>query len=106
MRLQKASEISSELRQRRSSKTSLNLHAGDEGASQKLSVMSQNDATSLADSDDSDTGSGTDYNDDDICAVKKDHGFRHVKGQPGMYYKVFKISIPVQCDPVSSGYYH
>ena len=43
----------------------------------------------MAFSDESDTGSGTDYNDDDVCIVKKDPGFRKVKGQEGMYYKVF-----------------
>lgn len=33
-------------------------------------------------------GSGTDYSDDEVLMLKKDDGFKPVKGQPGMYYKV------------------
>ena len=40
-------------------------------------------------------GSGTDYSEDEILVLKKDDGFRPVKGQPGMYYKV---SLPVTFD--------
>ena len=39
----------------------------------------------LSDDDDS---SGTDYDDNEIYALKKDDGFKAVKGQPGMFYKV------------------
>ena len=46
------------------------------------------DERSIAFSDETDTGSGTDYNDDDVYNVKKDNGFKRVKDQPGMYYKV------------------
>lgn len=38
--------------------------------------------------DASSDGSGTDYSDDEVLMLKKDDGFRPVKGQPGMYYKV------------------
>jgi len=38
--------------------------------------------------DASSEGSGTDYSDDEVLMLKKDDGFRPVKGQPGMYYKV------------------
>ncbi|XP_078356558.1 uncharacterized protein LOC144641416, partial [Oculina patagonica] len=37
--------------------------------------------------DASSEGSGTDYSDDEVLMLKKDDGFRPVKGQPGMYYK-------------------
>lgn len=37
--------------------------------------------------DASSDGSGTDYSDDEVLMLKKDDGFRPVKGQPGMYYK-------------------
>ena len=33
-------------------------------------------------------GSGTDYSDDEVLMLKKDDGFKPVKGQPGMFYKV------------------
>ncbi|EDO30431.1 predicted protein, partial [Nematostella vectensis] len=32
-------------------------------------------------------GSGTDYSDDEVLMLKKDDGFKPVKGQPGMFYK-------------------
>ena len=41
----------------------------------------------LSDDDDGDS-SGTDYDEDDIYALKKNEGFKPVKGQPGMFYKV------------------
>lgn len=41
--------------------------------------------------DASSEGSGTDYSDDEVLMLKKDDGFRPVKGQPGMYYKVCDI---------------
>ena len=42
--------------------------------------------------DASSEGSGTDYSEDEILVLKKDDGFRPVKGQPGMYYKVIRFS--------------
>ena len=42
--------------------------------------------------DASSEGSGTDYSEDEILVLKKDDGFRPVKGQPGMYYKVIIFS--------------
>ena len=100
-KLQKASEISDELRQRRISHASVSLQPTDDASHRKLSMTSVSgrasrksiDERSLAFSDDSDTGSGTDYNDDDVCVVKKDDGFRRIKGQPGMYYKVIWQSL-------------
>lgn len=90
MKLQKAADISSELRQRRSSRSSGKFQPADDAASRKLSAFGSR--RSMAFSDESDTGSGTDYNDDDVCIVKKDPGFRKVKGQEGMYYKVIFLS--------------
>ena len=42
-------------------------------------------------SDDEGNSSGTDYDEDDIYALKKTEGFKPVKGQPGMFYKVFSF---------------
>ena len=41
----------------------------------------------LSDDDDGHS-SGTDYDENDIYAVKKTEDFKLVKGQPGMFYKV------------------
>ena len=92
--LQKANEISTELRQRRTSRTSITFQPLDDTASRKLSAFGSRRSVgerSFAYSDDTDSGSGTDYNDDDVCIVKKDFGFRKVNGQPGMYYKVSSL---------------
>ena len=96
MKLQKASEISSELRQRRTSRTSrtsISIQPAEDSISRKLPVYGSRrsvDERSIAFSDETDTGSGTDYNDDDVYNVKKDNGFKRVKDQPGMYYKVYR----------------
>lgn len=37
---------------------------------------------------DDENSSGTDYDEEDIYALKKTEGFKPVKGQPGMFYKV------------------
>lgn len=42
----------------------------------------------LSDDDDDANSSGTDYDDQDIYALKKTDHFKPVKGQPGMFYKV------------------
>ena len=47
--------------------------------------------------DASSEGSGTDYSDDEVLMLKKDDGFRPVKGQPGMYYKVHNKQIFILC---------
>ena len=94
MKLQKAADISTELRQRRPSRTSVTFQPADDTISRKISVTGSRKSISdrsMAFSDDSDSGSGTDYNDDDVCVVKKDPGFRRVKGQEGMYFKVVVV---------------
>ncbi|KAK3743337.1 hypothetical protein QZH41_013912, partial [Actinostola sp. cb2023] len=40
-----------------------------------------------AEADASSDGSGTDYSDDEVLMLKKNDGFKPVKGQPGMFYK-------------------
>ncbi|XP_057308593.1 uncharacterized protein LOC130646936 [Hydractinia symbiolongicarpus] len=42
----------------------------------------------LSDDDDDGDSSGTDYGEHDILALKKNEGFKPVKGQPGMFYKI------------------
>lgn len=37
---------------------------------------------------DDENSSGTDYDEDDIYTLKRTEGFKPVKGQPGMFYKV------------------
>lgn len=37
---------------------------------------------------DDENSSGTDYDENDIYTLKKTEGFKPVKGQPGMFYKV------------------
>ena len=65
--------------------------------------------------DASSEGSGTDYSDDEVLMLKKDDGFRPVKGQPGMYYKVrypfrflcsFYIFIIQNCLQLSPRFFH
>lgn len=65
------------LRQRRSSASSRRM-------SRPVTMHTSRRAAEDASSD----GSGTDYSDDEVLMLKKDDGFRPVKGQPGMYYKV------------------
>ncbi|XP_068706194.1 uncharacterized protein [Montipora foliosa] len=74
------------LRQRRSS------YGGDQRrASATSRRMSRPVTTHMSrkavEIDASSDGSGTDYSDDEVLMLKKDDGFRPVKGQPGMYYK-------------------
>jgi len=91
MKLQKAADISTELKQRRTSNTSVSLQPADDPPSRKLSATGSRRSyggRSMALTDDSDSASGTDYDDDDVCIVKKDLGFRRVKGHDGMYFKV------------------
>lgn len=49
----------------------------------------------LSDDDDDGDSSGTDYGEHDILALKKNEGFKPVKGQPGMFYKVYKSAFIV-----------
>lgn len=73
------------LRQRRSSASSRRLSR----------PVTTHTSRRAAEGDASSDGSGTDYSDDEVLMLKKDDGFRPVKGQPGMYYKVC-ISISVE----------
>lgn len=50
--------------------------------------MTVNMSRKAVEMDASSEGSGTDYSDDEVLMLKKDDGFKPVKGQPGMYYKV------------------
>lgn len=75
------------LRQRRSS------YGGDQrrasATSRRMSrPLSMHMSRKAVEVDASSDGSGTDYSDDEVLMLKKDDGFRPVKGQPGMYYKV------------------
>ncbi|CAH3160843.1 unnamed protein product [Porites lobata] len=65
------------LRQRRSSASSRRLSR----------PVTTHTSRRAAEGDASSDGSGTDYSDDEVLMLKKDDGFRPVKGQPGMYYK-------------------
>lgn len=74
------------LRQRRTS------YGGDQrrssGASRRMSrPVTTQMSRKAVEIDASSDGSGTDYSDDEVLMLKKDDGFRPVKGQPGMYYK-------------------
>jgi len=75
------------LRQRRTS------YEGDQrrasAASRRMSrPVTMHMSRKAVEVDASSDGSGTDYSDDEVLMLKKDDGFRPVKGQPGMYYKV------------------
>ena len=98
MKLQKAADISTELRQRRTSNTSrASIQVADDPPSRKLSATGSRKSyggRSMALTDDSDSASGTDYDDDDVCVVKKDLGFRRVKDHEGMYFKVTAVPYP------------
>lgn len=81
------------LRQRRTS------YGGDQRRSSSASRrMSRPVTTQMSrkavEIDASSDGSGTDYSDDEVLMLKKDDGFRPVKGQPGMYYKVCFSTLP------------
>ena len=69
------------LRQRRSSASSRRLSR----------PVTTHTSRRAAEGDASSDGSGTDYSDDEVLMLKKDDGFRPVKGQPGMYYKVCTV---------------
>lgn len=75
------------LRQRRTSNVDLRRGSAvsQRRASRPVTMHMSRKAVEI---DASSEGSGTDYSDDEVLMLKKDDGFRPVKGQPGMYYKV------------------
>lgn len=77
----------SNLRQRRTSNVDLRRGSAvsQRRASRPVTMHMSRKAVEI---DASSEGSGTDYSDDEVLMLKKDDGFRPVKGQPGMYYKV------------------
>lgn len=77
----------SNLRQRRTSNVDLRRGSAvsQRRASRPVTMHMSRKAVEI---DASSDGSGTDYSDDEVLMLKKDDGFRPVKGQPGMYYKV------------------
>ena len=92
LQLQKASELSTDLRQRRGSHVSMAEQPHEDPIQRPFTVhgsrkVVEEQGLNLSDDDDAES-SGTDFSDDDVYVIKKDGGFKPVKGQPGMYYKV------------------
>ena len=90
IQLQKAENLTVDLRQRRGSRSN-SLQVEDTflrpltsvGGSRKLV-----EEKGLKLSDDSDDSSGSDYDQNEIYALKREDAYKPVKGQPGMFYKI------------------
>ena len=89
----RADHLSNELRKRKGSSVTVN-DTEDPFLRPMTSVAASRklvEERGLQFSDDDGDSSGTDYEENDVLNIKKDLGFKPVKGQPGMFYKVCNL---------------